>query len=102
MGDLRLASEIIRSVRRAILIPLTVKFRIGLDDDDNYLELGRICEGEGVDGVAPHGRTAKQKFSGSARWETIRRLKETVSIPVAGNGDVNSADDAVAMLEETG
>ncbi len=102
MGDLGLARAIIGSVRRAISIPLTVKFRIGMDDDDSYLELGRICEGEGVDGVALHGRTAKQKFSGRARWETIRRLKETVSIPVAGNGDINSAEDALAMFEQTG
>lgn len=102
MGDLDLAREIIGSVRRAISIPLTVKFRIGMGDDDSYLELGRICEGEGVDGVALHGRTAKQKFSGEARWETIRRLKETVSVPVTGNGDVRTADDALAMLEQTG
>jgi tRNA-dihydrouridine synthase B len=103
MGDLDLAKEIIREVRRAIRIPLTVKFRLGLDDDRrNYLELGRICEGEGVDLVAMHARTAKQMFGGTAHWSEIGRLKAALSIPVVGNGDVATADDALRMLAETG
>jgi tRNA-dihydrouridine synthase B len=103
MGNLKLAREIVREVRRALSIPLTVKFRLGLDDSrKSYLELGRICEGEGVDAVAMHGRTAKQMFRGEARWEEIARLKEAVSIPVLGNGDVTEPEDAVEMLRTTG
>jgi len=103
MGDLDLARDIIREVRKVLSIPLTVKFRLGLDDRRmSYLELARICEGEGVDAVSMHGRTAKQMFRGEARWEEIARLKEAVSIPVLGNGDVNTPEDALAMLRTTG
>jgi len=103
MGDLPLAHQIVREVRRAITIPLSVKFRLGLADDrKNFLELGRICEGEGVDTVALHARTAKQMFGGRADWSEIARLRETVGIPVVGNGDVVEARDAVRMLRETG
>lgn len=103
MGDLDLARDIVRECRRAISIPLTVKFRLGLDDHRrNFLELGRICEGEGADAVAMHGRTAKQRFTGEADWRPIAELKEAVSIPVLGNGDVRTAEDAVAMLRKTG
>lgn len=103
MGDLKLAEEIIGSVRKAISIPLTVKFRLGLDDcRRNYLELGRICEANGVAAVAMHARTARQMFTGEADWSHLRTLKETLSIPVIGNGDVREPEDAVRMLAETG
>jgi nifR3 family TIM-barrel protein len=103
MGDLDLAHDIVRTVRAAIRIPLTVKFRLGVrDESKNYLELGRICEGEGVDAVAMHGRTAKQMFRGRADWSHIARLKEALSIPVVGNGDVACAEDAIRMFGETG
>ena len=103
MGDLDLARAIVRAVRSAIAIPLSVKFRLGLDDERrNYLELGRICQGEGVDLVAMHARTAKQMFGGQAHWSEIARLKEALSIPVVGNGDIVAAADAVRMLKETG
>ncbi len=103
MGDLGLARDIIRTVRRRVTIPLTVKFRVGLDEArSNYLELGRICESEGVDAVALHARTARQMFSGKADWERIRRLKEAVRIPVSGNGDVEEPADALALWEATG
>jgi nifR3 family TIM-barrel protein len=103
MGDLDLATEIIRAVRRELSIPLSVKFRLGLDDTRrNYLELGRICQGEGVDLVAMHARTARQMFGGRADWSEIARLKETLSIPVVGNGDIAHASDAIRMLAETG
>jgi len=103
MGDLAVAEEIVREVRNAIRIPLTVKFRLGLNDArQNYLELGRICEANGVAAVAMHARTARQMFSGEADWAHIARLKEAVSIPVIGNGDVAEADDALRMLRETG
>jgi nifR3 family TIM-barrel protein len=103
MGDLDLAARIVREVRRAISIPLSVKFRLGLGDDRrNFLELGRICEGEGVDVVAMHARTASQMFKGVASWREIARLKQHLSIPVVGNGDIAVAEDAVRMLRETG
>jgi len=103
MGDLPLARAIVREVRRAIRIPLSVKFRLGLADDRrNFLELGRICEGEGVDTVALHARSAKQMFRGTADWSEIGRLREALSIPVVGNGDVVEAGDAVRMMRETG
>ena len=103
MGDLDLAQEIIREVRRAISIPMTVKFRLGLDDRRcNFVELGRICEGEGADAVALHPRTAKQMYRGESDWRRIGELKEAVSIPVIGNGDIREAEDAERMLRETG
>jgi len=103
MGDLDLARDIVREVRRAITIPLSVKFRLGLADDRrNFTELGRICQGEGVDVVAMHARTAKQMFKGQADWSEISRLKEALDIPVVGNGDVVEAADAVRMFKETG
>ncbi len=103
MGDLALAEEIIAEVRKAISIPLTVKFRLGLDDRRrNFLELGRICEANGVCAVALHARTAKQRYAGEADWRQIAALKEAVSIPVIGNGDVRSPEDAERMVRETG
>jgi len=103
MGDLDLARAIVRAVRGAITIPLSVKFRLGLDDDRrNYLELGRICQGEGVNLVAMHARTAKQMFGGLADWSEIARLKDVLSIPVVGNGDIVVAADAVRMMKDTG
>lgn len=102
MGDLDLAREIIAACRRAISIPLTVKFRAGLHDGAlNFIELGKICEGEGVDAVALHPRTAKQMYRGQADWTRIAALEQALSIPVVGNGDVTSADDALAMFEQT-
>src|SRR5437867_8959934 len=103
MGDLGLAQAIIRTVRRRVAIPLTVKFRVGLDEPRaNYLELGRICEAEGVDAVALHARTARQMFNGKADWEHIRRLKDALKIPVSGNGDVETPADALALWRATG
>ncbi len=103
MGDLELAHRIIATVRRAISIPLTVKFRAGLRGDcENFVELGRICQGEGVQAVALHPRTAKDMFRGQADWSRIARLKEALSIPVIGNGDINSPHDVLRMLRGTG
>jgi len=103
MGDLGLAEEIVRTVRRAISIPLTVKFRLGLDEKRrNYLDLGRMCEANGVAAVAMHARTARQMFSGEADWTHLARLKETLAIPVIGNGDVRCPEDALRMMAETG
>lgn len=103
MGDPALASAILREVRSRLTIPLTVKFRLGLDESrKNFLELGRICEGEGAAAVAMHGRTARQMYTGRADWDRIAELKAALSIPVIGNGDIETADDAIAMLEQTG
>jgi nifR3 family TIM-barrel protein len=103
MGDLDLARRIIRAVRSRLSIPLTVKFRLGLDESrKNFLELGRICEGEGVAAVAMHGRTARQMYGGRADWSRIAELKRALAIPVIGNGDVETADDAVEMFRQTG
>lgn len=103
MGDLPLARRIVREVKRRLSIPLTVKFRLGLDDSRrNFLDLGKICEDEGASAVALHARTARQMYSGRANREEIAQLKEHLSIPVVGNGDVETAEDAVAMIRETG
>ena len=103
MGDLPLAERVIREARRRLTIPLTVKFRLGLrENETTYLELGRICETNGVDAVTMHGRTAKQMFRGQADWSAIGQLKNALSIPVIGNGDINSPEDALRMLSETG
>jgi nifR3 family TIM-barrel protein len=103
MGDLPLAGAIVGKVRAAVRIPVTVKFRLGLDDGRrNYLDLGHICEEEGADAVALHARTARQMFSGRADRDRIRALKETLRIPVSGNGDIETPEDALALLRDTG
>ncbi len=103
MADLTQAEEIIRAVRRAISIPLTVKFRLGLDDARrNFLDLGRICEASGVQAVTLHARTARQRYEGEASWRDIATLKEALTIPVIGNGDVRTPEDAIRMRRETG
>jgi tRNA-dihydrouridine synthase B len=103
MGDPNLAEAIVRKVKSRLSIPLTVKFRLGLDDSrKNFLELGRICEGEGAAAVAMHGRTARQMYTGRADWDRIGELKAALTIPVVGNGDIETAEDAVAMFEKTG
>ena len=85
-------------------IPVTVKFRIGIDDAHHtHLDAGRIAEQEGAAAVALHARTAAQRYSGTADWEQIAALKQHVrSIPVLGNGDIFDADDALAMMATTG
>ncbi|GGS21024.1 tRNA dihydrouridine synthase DusB [Actinokineospora fastidiosa] len=92
------------AVRAAGDVPVTVKFRVGIDEEHiTYLDAGRIAEGEGARAVALHARTAAQRYSGEADWSRIARLKEAVtSIPVLGNGDIFSAADALKMVEQTG
>lgn len=103
MGDLPLARAIVKAVRARLSMPLTVKFRLGLDESRrSFLELGRICEGEGADAVALHARTASDRFGGSARWHEIATLKNHLTIPVIGNGDIRTAQDALAMFASTG
>lgn len=104
-------TELFRGIVQAVVreaskadIPVTVKMRKGIDSDHlTYLEAGRIAEGEGAAAVALHARTAAQAYSGTADWSAIKTLKETVtSIPVLGNGDIWSAEDALRMVAETG
>lgn len=85
-------------------LPVTMKMRKGIDDEHlTYLDAGRIAVEEGVDAIALHGRTAAQHYGGTADWDAIARLKETVpEIPVLGNGDIWAADDAVRMMRQTG
>ena len=85
-------------------VPVTVKFRVGIDDDAiTFLDAGRIAEDEGVKAVALHARTANQLYSGHADWRRITELKNAVtSIPVFGNGDIWEADDALRMMRNTG
>ena len=103
MADLDNAAAIVREVRKRLTIPLTVKFRAGIDDNRiNFLELGKICQEEGAQAVALHPRTGKQMYRGHADWTRIAQLKDALSIPVVGNGDVNTAQDAMDMWEQTG
>jgi nifR3 family TIM-barrel protein len=85
-------------------VPVTVKFRIGIDEDHHtFLDAGRIAEAEGAAAVALHARTAAQRYSGTADWAAIAALKDAVhTIPVLGNGDIFKADDAITMMARTG
>ncbi|MDO4444726.1 MAG: tRNA dihydrouridine synthase DusB [Bacillota bacterium] len=98
-----LVREIVTSVAKAIKKPLTVKIRKGFDEDNiNAVEIAKIIEDSGAAAVAVHGRTRQQYYSGKADWDIIRQVKEAVSIPVIGNGDVDSPQKAKQLLEETG
>jgi nifR3 family TIM-barrel protein len=99
-----LASIVEAAVKAAGEIPVTIKFRMGIDDDHlNYLESGRIAEDQGCAGVTLHARTAAQLYDGHAQWSAIGELKQAVtSIPIFGNGDIWVADDAIRMVRETG
>lgn len=103
LRDLPLVERILRSVRKAISIPLTCKFRTGWNDRELvHIALGRLAEDCGLQAVALHGRTREQGYGGQADWTRIAELKAAVRIPVIGNGDVNTPEDAVRMVEQTG
>jgi len=98
-----LAQDLLKAVRRAIRVPLTIKIRSGWDaSGEQAIHISRIAEDCGVDAIAVHPRTAGQLFGGRADWSIIAAVKATVSIPVIGNGDIKSAGDAERMLAETG
>jgi nifR3 family TIM-barrel protein len=103
LRDLPLVERILRAVRAAITIPLTMKCRSGWDDRAIVaVELARLAEDCGVDGFALHPRTREQGFSGRADWRLIGEAKAAVAIPVIGNGDINTPEDAWRMVAETG
>ena len=96
-------AEIIRTVRKATKLPLTIKIRSGWScGDDTWLEVGRIAEAEGCDAITLHPRSRAQMFNGQANWQHIARLKQAVKIPVIGSGDLFSPEDCRRMLAETG
>ncbi|MBI2069713.1 MAG: tRNA dihydrouridine synthase DusB [Elusimicrobia bacterium] len=103
MKDPLKAAEILRSLRRVIRLPFTVKIRSGWDEKTvNAVEIAKIAEAEGVDAIAVHPRTRAQRFSGQAPWDVITDVVRSVNIPVTGNGDVRSWADARRMMNETG
>lgn len=103
MREPKLAGEIIAAVAKAIEKPVTVKIRKGFDETHvNAVEMAKIAEDAGAAAVAVHGRTREQYYSGRADWEIIAKVKEAVSIPVIGNGDVTDGESARRMLSETG
>ena len=103
MNQPKLVHEIVSKTVKAIHKPVTVKIRKGFNDESiNAVEIAKIIEDAGAAAVAVHGRTREQYYSGKADWDIIRQVKEAVSIPVIGNGDVVSGESAIAMMRETG
>jgi nifR3 family TIM-barrel protein len=103
LRDLPKIGEIFRAVRSAVTIPFTVKFRMGWNEKQIVcVDLARMAEAEGLNAVALHARTREQGYSGQAQWEWIAQVKQAVGIPVIGNGDIRTPEDAAAMVAQTG
>ncbi len=103
LRDLPLIAKIFEQVRAAVSIPFTVKFRLGWNDQHIIcVELARLAEESGLDAVALHARTREAGYSGQAQWQWIAAVKDAVRIPVIGNGDIRTPEDACALVEQTG
>ncbi|MGB7265932.1 MAG: tRNA dihydrouridine synthase DusB [Terracidiphilus sp.] len=103
LRDLPKIGEIFHAIRKAVTIPFTVKFRMGWNESQIVcVELAKMAESEGLDGLALHARTREQGYSGQAQWNWIAAVKQAVRLPVVGNGDIRTPEDAVAMVAETG
>lgn len=103
MKNPQLAGEIVKAVSSAVSVPITVKIRKGWDDNSvNAVELAEILEKNGAAAITVHGRTRKQMYSGTVDYDIIKKVKQAVSVPVIGNGDITNEQTAAIMLEKTG